>query len=47
MNLGMEDRSGLFLQGGPGGRVMLGQHEAALQQELAQADFGEQVLRAD
>ena len=30
------------VQGGPGGRVMLGQHE--LQQELAQGDFGEQVL---
>ena len=31
-----------LVQGGPGGRVMLGQHE--LQQELAQGDFGEQVL---
>ena len=44
MNLGMDqERGGLFLQGGPGGRVMqLGQHE--LQQELAQADFGEQMM---
>ena len=43
MNLGMDqERGGLFLQGGPGGRVMLGQHD--LQQELAQADFGEQMM---
>ena len=44
MNLGgvgLEERGGLFLQQG-GGRMMLGQHD--LPQELAQADFGEQMM---
>ena len=39
MGLGMEERGGLFLQGG--GRMMLGQPD--LPQELGQAEFGEQV----